>query len=230
MTHQAISHSFLDSRVPACIYQITWIIFQFVFKFKINGRLPHYANTVSPRFNMQLIFSAGLQYQWPGAVLATNMWSRLWNFYKAIIAILTPRNVVRCSGPPSVYIIRAGGICSMEPHFAINTSATSCAFLEAEKGLMAVIFNRTFGSPLYHESSTLSLIWLIKITVGINDKFEKSWSATWKTLFFPASTQRPQGKAATGKPGYPTDILCLSSMQIKLTKSWILKAYSLAYL
>ena len=77
---------------------------------------------------------------------------------------------------------------------------------------------------------TLNLQCFQKITVGINDKFEKSWSATWKTSFFPTSTRRPRGKAATGKPGYLNDILCLSSMQIKLTKSWILKAYSLAYL
>ena len=67
------------------------------------------------------------------------------------------RNVAQCSEPPSVYIIRAGKICSIEPHFAINTSATSHAFLKAEEGLMAVIFNRTFGSPRYHESSMLSL-------------------------------------------------------------------------
>ena len=121
----------------------------------------------SPRFKMQLIFSAGLRYEWPGAVLATNMWSRLRHFYQAIIAILTLRNVARCSGPPSVYIIRAGGICSMEPYFAINTSATSRVLLKAEEGLMAVIFNKTFGSPRYHESSMLSLIWLIKIMVKL---------------------------------------------------------------
>ena len=139
----------------------------------------------SPRFNMQLIFSAGLQYEWPGAVLVTNMWPRLRNFCKVIIAILTLKYVARCSGPPSVYLTRAGGICLMEPYFAINTSATSRAFLKAEEGLMSVIFNKIFGPPLYHKSSMLSLIWLIKITVGINEKFEKSWSATWKTSFFP---------------------------------------------
>ena len=96
----------------------------------------------SPRLNMQLIFSAGLQYECPGAVLVTNMWSRLKVFLKAIIAVLTQRNVVRCSGPLSVYIIRAGGICSMELYFAINTSATSRAFLKAEEGLMAVLTKR----------------------------------------------------------------------------------------
>ena len=135
----------------------------------------------SLRFNMQLIFSTGLRYEWPGAVLATNMWSRLRNFCKAIISILTLRNVVPCSRPLSLYIIRAGGICSMEPYFAIKISATSRVLLKAEEGMMAVIFNKTFGSPQYHESSMLSLIWLIKIMVEINDKFKNSWSATWKT-------------------------------------------------
>ena len=90
----------------------------------------------SPRFNMQLIFSTRLWYEWPGAVLATNMWSRLRYFCKVIIAILMLRNVVQCSEPPSVYIIRAGKICSIEPNFAINTSATSHTFLKAEEVLI----------------------------------------------------------------------------------------------
>ena len=91
---------------------------------------------------------------------------------------------MQCLGPLSVYINRAGEICWMEPYFAINVSATSCTSLKAEEGLMTVIFNKTFGSPQYYESLILSPIWLIKIRVGINDKFEKSWSATWKSLFF----------------------------------------------
>ena len=127
-----------------------------------------------PRFNMQLIFSTGFRYKHPGTVLATNIWSRLRNICKAIIAILTLRSNMQCLGPLSVYIIRAGGICSMGPYFAINAFATSCMFLKAEKRLMAVIFNEVFGSPWYNESSTRSPIGLIKITVGINDKFEIS--------------------------------------------------------
>ena len=47
----------------------------------------------------------------------------------------------------------------MKPYFAINTSSTSRAFFKAEEGLIAVIFNETFGSPRYHESSRLSLIY-----------------------------------------------------------------------
>ena len=47
----------------------------------------------------------------------------------------------------------------MKPYFAINTSSTSRAFLRAEEGLIVVIFNKTFGSPRHHESSTLSLIY-----------------------------------------------------------------------
>ena len=62
-------------------------------------------------------------------------------FCKVIIAVLTQRNV-RCLGPPPVYITRAGGIYSMEPYFAINTSPTPCAFLKAEVELMAILTKR----------------------------------------------------------------------------------------
>ena len=79
-------------------------------------------------------------------------------FCRAIIAILTLKNVLRCSGPWLIFIIKAGGICSIELYFAINTSATSHAFLKAGEGLRPVIFNKTFGSPRYHESSMLSTI------------------------------------------------------------------------
>ena len=47
MTHQAISDSFLDSRVPACVYQIDLNNFSICVQIRdIDGRLPHYANTV----------------------------------------------------------------------------------------------------------------------------------------------------------------------------------------
>ena len=48
--------------------------------------------------------------------------------------------------------------------------------------------------------------------------------------FFLTSTQHAQGKATTGKPGSPNNILCLLSVQTKLAKSQKLTAYSLAYL
>ena len=67
--------------------------------------------------------------------------------------------------------------------FFVKQLLQSCVFLKAEEGLMAVIFDKTFGSPQYRESSMLSLIWLIKIMLGINDKFEKSWSATFSNRY-----------------------------------------------
>ena len=57
-----------------------------VFKFEIDER-PIMPMPCSPRFNMQLIFFPGLQYECPQAVLATNVWSRLRNFCKAIILV-----------------------------------------------------------------------------------------------------------------------------------------------
>ena len=62
----------------------------------------------------------------------------------------------------------------MEPNLAINTSTTSCVLCKAQERLYSIIFNKALGSPRYHELSILSSISLIKITVGINDKLEKS--------------------------------------------------------
>ena len=85
MTHQAISDFSLDSHVPVCIYQIDlsdrnsrsmedFLIMPILY---------------SPRFNMQLIFSAGLQcewqcckYQWS---ITVNLWPLTTHTYHVII-------------------------------------------------------------------------------------------------------------------------------------------------
>ena len=60
MTHQAISYFSLDSHVPVCVYQIDLSDrnLRSMEDFLIMP-IPY-----SPRFNMQLIFSAVLQYEW----------------------------------------------------------------------------------------------------------------------------------------------------------------------
>lgn len=107
---------------------------------------------------MQLIFSAGFRFECSGAVLELVLQTSSCNFYKAIFAILALRNVMECLEPQSVKIIKACRISLIGTYFAVNASGTSCALLKAEEGLMAFIFNKKFGSPYQHESSTLSSI------------------------------------------------------------------------
>ena len=90
------------------------------------------------------------------------------------MAIFTLRNVVLCSGPPSVYRIKTGGTFSLVPYFSIKTLAISLAFQSAEDGSVAVIFRETIGFPRYEEPSTSSGISFKSITVGIKETVEKS--------------------------------------------------------
>ena len=93
----------------------------------------------NPKFRMQLTFSTGFRNECPGAVHSATRRSALRACCKAIMAILTGRNEVLCSGPPSVYKITIGGML-FSPNFDISIHLTSPVFLKAEDGSVAVNF------------------------------------------------------------------------------------------
>ena len=54
-------------------------------------------------------------------------------------AILTDKKLVRCYGPPSVYIITIGGMFSLVPYFFMRAFSVSTEFHRADDSSGAII-------------------------------------------------------------------------------------------
>ena len=138
------------------------------------------------KFNIQFIFSSGLRYEWPGAVLTATNKSESSYFCKGIKAILMLRYAVQCSGPPSVYKNRTGGTFSIDPYLDRIILAISITLCKQDDGKVELIFRSTHGWPWYHDFSTIS---------GISFKSTTSWLPMWNVSFKPTNTCFPHGSA-----------------------------------
>ena len=147
-----------------------------------------------------------------------------------IVQNLTDRAVVQCSGSPSLYSIKIGGMLSLLPCVVTKTSYNSAEFLTAFEGSVAVIFKNTYGLPLYQESATLSGMSLMRATVGVIATDEKFWSANWVAYWLATKTFSPIITTERGQPGSPTLILFSLLVLTKVGCSLNLIAISLAYL
>ena len=145
---------FLDPRQPVCVHQTDLKIFSICVQIRDWSKassLYQCRTVLGSICNWPFLLDYDLNVQ--GLLLQLVLPTSSCNIYKAIFAILALRNVMQCLEPQSVKIIKACRINSIGTYFAINASGTSCTLLKAEEGLMAFIFNKTFGSPYHNESS-----------------------------------------------------------------------------
>lgn len=74
-------------------------------------------------------------------IIKMNEWFSDWN--NMIVEIFTDRNVIQCSGPPSLYNIKNGRMLSLLSYVVTKTPCYSAAFLKVLEGSVAVIFKNS---------------------------------------------------------------------------------------